>query len=281
MSSTVRVAAIQMCSSLDVERNHATSADLIRAAAGAGALYIQTPEMTPYFAENADTLFATIEPWENNSSVRFYADLAAELKIYLHIGSLAIRLAPRRAANRAVLFGPDGKIIATYDKIHLFDVVVKGDSPYRESATYDGGTTAQVCVLPFATLGLSICYDVRFPALYKALATAGAQIIAVPAAFTATTGKAHWQTLLRARAIETGSFIVAAAQSGTHENGRTTHGHSMIINPWGDIVAQADVHECHILADLDVTLVETTRAALPNLANEREFSLSVNHSLPE
>lgn len=277
----VRVAAIQLCTGIDIDRNHAASAELIRAAAGEGAQYIQTPEMTPYFAENADVLFANIEPWENNASLRFYADLAAELKIHLHIGSLAIKTAPRRAANRAVLFGPDGKVITSYDKIHLFDVAVKGDSPYRESATYDGGDTAQVCELPFGKLGLSICYDVRFPALYKTLANAGAQIMAIPAAFTAITGKAHWETLLRARAIETGSFVIAAAQSGTHENGRTTHGHSMIINPWGDILAQAEDGECHILADLDLKLVEATRAAMPNLTNGREFSLSVNHSLSE
>ncbi len=267
------VAAIQMCTGLDVRENHTASAKLIRAAASAGARYVQTPEMTPYFAENADELFAVIEPWENNFSCAFYSGLAKQLGIYLHIGSMAVLTQPRRAANRAVLFGPDGKIMTTYDKIHLFDVQVKGDAPYRESNTYDAGNIAKIIELPFGKLGLSICYDVRFPEFYKQMALAGAQILAVPAAFTAITGKAHWEMLLRARAIETGSFVVAAAQGGTHENGRQTHGHSMIIDPWGKILAQAGQKPEFILADINFDLVEETRVSLPNLANSCNFTI--------
>jgi predicted amidohydrolase len=177
-----------------------------------------------------------------------------------------------------VLFRPDGSIAATYDKIHLFDATLPGLAAYRESETYRGGDTAVVAEAAGAKLGLSICYDLRFPALHRALAEAGAAILAVPAAFTALTGEAHWEPLLRARAIETGCFVIAAAQAGHHENGRQTWGHSMIVDPWGRIAGQLGGEgEGVLVADLDLAAVAEARAKLPALANARAFSLSVNH----
>jgi predicted amidohydrolase len=176
-----------------------------------------------------------------------------------------------------VLFRPDGAVAAVYDKIHLFDATLPGARAYRESETYQGGDTAVVSDAPGFKLGLTICYDVRFPALHRALAEAGAQVLAVPAAFTAPTGAAHWEVLLRARAIETGCFVIAAAQGGAHENGRSTYGHSMIVDPWGRIVAQIDGDETGVLvADIDLDAVAEARGRVPALANARPFSLSVN-----
>ena len=167
-------------------------------------------------------------------SLKAYRALAAELKIHLHIGSLALRASPERAVNRSFLIGPDGTLIASYDKIHMFDIDLPGGESYRESANYQPGETAVIADLPWGRLGLTICYDVRFPALYRALAESGAAFLTVPSAFTRKTGEAHWHTLLRARAIENGCFVFAAAQAGLHENKRETYGHSLIIDPWGD-----------------------------------------------
>jgi predicted amidohydrolase len=207
--------------------------------------------------------------------------MARENRVTLHLGSLAVALEDGRFANRSVLFGPEGEIAATYDKIHLFDATLAGLRDYRESATYRGGDTAVVVPVAGFKLGMSICYDVRFPALYNALANAGAQVLAVPAAFTVPTGQAHWQTLLRARAIETGSYVIAAAQGGTHENGRATYGHSMIIAPWGEIIAEIDGDEPGVLlASVDLDLVNEARRRLPALDNARPFSLSVTQESP-
>jgi predicted amidohydrolase len=182
-----------------------------------------------------------------------------------------------RFANRSVLFQPDGSIAATYDKIHLFDATLPGLREYRESATYAGGDSAVVAQAGDISLGLTICYDVRFPALHKALAMAGAEVIAVPAAFTVPTGEAHWEVLLRARAIETGCYVIAAAQAGQHQNGRSTYGHSMIVDPWGKVVGQLGGDGPGVLvADIDLKAVAGARGRVPALANGREFSLSVN-----
>jgi predicted amidohydrolase len=195
----------------------------------------------------------------------------------LHLGSLAVALPDGRFANRSVLFSPEGDITATYDKIHLFDATLPGLKQYRESATYAGGNRAVVAEAAGLKLGLTICYDVRFPALHQALAQAGAEIIAVPAAFTVPTGAAHWEILLRARAIETGCFVIAAAQAGQHENGRATYGHSMIVDPWGRIVGELGGEGAGVLvAEIDPKAVTEARERVPALANARTFSLSVN-----
>ncbi|RYE07536.1 MAG: carbon-nitrogen hydrolase family protein [Hyphomicrobiales bacterium] len=252
-------------------------AELAREAARQGAQYALSPEVSIVFAENRDGLRAVAGPWENNPAIARCADIARETNLFLHLGSLAVALPDGRYANRSVLFRPDGSIAATYDKIHLFDATLPGVREYRESATYAGGDVAVVAEAAGARLGLTICYDVRFPALHRALAEAGAEIIAVPAAFTVPTGEAHWEVLLRARAIETGCFVIAAAQAGHHQNGRHTYGHSMIVDPWGAIVGELEGAGAGVLvADIDLKSVTEARGRVPALANARSFSLSVN-----
>jgi predicted amidohydrolase len=203
------------------------------------------------------------------------AELAAELSIHLHVGSTAIALADGKVANRGFLFGPDGARICTYDKIHMFDVDLDNGESWRESAVYSPGAVARMADLPFGKLGFAICYDVRFPELFKAEAQAGAEIISVPAAFTRQTGEAHWEILLRARAIENGAFVIAAAQGGLHEDGRETYGHSLIVDPWGKILAEADHDEPGVIvAEIDTALSGEARKKIPNLRNAREFSVA-------
>jgi len=185
-------------------------------------------------------------------------------------------------ANRAFLFSPQGRLVATYDKIHMFDVDLDNGESWRESATYEPGTKAVVAALPFGRLGLAVCYDLRFPQLFNAEALAGADILTVPAAFTRQTGEAHWHALLRARAIENGAFVIAAAQGGRHEDGRETFGHSMIVDPWGRIVAEAD-HDSPgvVLADIDLGQVAAARSKIPNLSNARAFEVAVAGAQPQ
>jgi predicted amidohydrolase len=278
----IRVAALQMRSGTTPEANLDALEALVAEAAAGGATYVLSPEVTVVFAENRDGLARVAGPYENNAALQRVARIAREQRVALHLGSLAVALEDGRFANRSVLFGPDGVVVATYDKIHLFDATLPGLTQYRESATYRGGDLAVVAPVDGMKLGLSICYDVRFPALYRALAEGGAEVIAVPAAFTVPTGRAHWEILLRARAIETGSYLIAAAQGGSHENGRATWGHSMIIDPWGEIVGKFDHDEPGVLfADLDLAKVAEARGKVPALANARPFSLSVNHHRPE
>jgi predicted amidohydrolase len=250
---------------------------LVAEAAGRGAVYALSPEVTVVFAENRDGLRAVAGPWEGNPAIASVADMARRHNVHLHLGSLAVALPDGRFANRSVLFAPDGTISATYDKIHLFDAVLPGVREYRESATYAGGDAAVVTDSVGFRLGMTICYDLRFPALHHALAAAGAEVLSVPAAFTVPTGAAHWEVLLRARAIETGSFVIAAAQGGDHENGRATYGHSMIVDPWGKVIAEIDGAAPGVLvADLDIAAANEARGRIPALANVRTFSLSVN-----
>ncbi|MEJ0013865.1 MAG: carbon-nitrogen hydrolase family protein [Bauldia sp.] len=270
--SVFKAAAVQMRSGVDVARNVASAAALIRQAAAEGATYVLTPEMTTILDRDRERLLAAIAPEATDPSLMQFRGLAAELGIHLHIGSMAIRIGEADVANRSFLIGPDGKVIATYDKIHMFDVDLAGGESYRESRLYRPGAAAAVADLPQAKLGLSICYDVRFPHLYRALAKAGASVIAIPAAFTKTTGEAHWHVLIRARAIETGAFVVAAAQGGHHEDGRDTYGHSMIVDPWGKILAEAGTEPGVIVAEIDPEASATTRRRLPSLANDRAFT---------
>jgi deaminated glutathione amidase len=273
----MRAAAIQMRSGTTPDDNLAALAPLVAEAADLGADYILTPEVTFAFAENREGLARVAGPFENNRSLAGAAELARKHKLHLHIGSLAVLLPDGFFANRSVLFDPDGQLVTTYDKIHLFDATLPGLKEYRESATYRGGGEAKTAKVAGVTVGMSICYDVRFAPLYNALANAGAEVITVPAAFTVPTGQAHWEVLLRARAIETGAYVVAAAQGGAHENGRSTFGHSMIIDPWGEIVAKIDGDEPGVIvADIDPARVAEARDRVPSLANARQFSLSVN-----
>jgi len=274
-----RAAAVQMRTSLDVAANVAEAERLIRAAASDGADYVLTPEMTTILDRDRERLLAAIRPEESDPSLARFRMLATELRLYLHIGSMAIKLGepgsgPGQAAiaNRSFLIAPDGSLLARYDKIHMFDVDLAGGESYRESRLYRPGNAAVVADLPWTRLGLSVCYDLRFPNLYRVLARSGAAMIALPAAFTRTTGEAHWHVLVRARAIETGSFVVAAAQGGHHQDGRDTFGHSMIVDPWGKIVAEAGTDPGFIIAEIDPAVSEMVRARIPALANERAFS---------
>jgi len=251
----------------------AHTAPLVREAAAGGATLIVTPECSNILQRDRAKLFAALAPAESDPVVTGLSALAKELSVWLLIGSALVRRDDGKAANRSILVAPDGAVAATYDKIHMFDVDLPGGERYRESSAYEPGDRAVTVAAAGAVLGLTICYDMRFPPLHAALARAGAQVITVPAAFTRPTGEAHWEILLRARAIETGSFVLAAAQGGFHEDGRGTWGHSMAISPWGEILAVADHDEPGVvLADLDLEAVARARAAIPALGNARPFA---------
>jgi predicted amidohydrolase len=270
----MKIAAIQMQSGLDPEANLAALEPMLAEVAAAGARYVLTPEVTMIFPENREQLASVAAPFEGHPQLARVGELARQHGLFIHIGSLAVPLPDGRFANRSVLFGPDGRQVATYDKIHLFDADIAGLNAYRESATYAGGERAVTADLGEFTLGMSICYDMRFPKLYNALANAGATLIAVPAAFTVPTGQAHWHVLLRARAIETGSYVIAAAQGGQHENGRATYGHSLVIDPWGRVIAElANDKPGVLLAEIAPDLVRDARERIPALANARNFAL--------
>lgn len=268
-----RVGLVQLRSGRDVEANLAMAERLIRDAARGGAIYVQTPENTAIMELEPELLLAAIQMEPESMALSRFRSLAAELGIWLHIGSLAVKLGPDRVANRSFLLAPGGEIAARYDKLHLFDVDLAGGESYRESRLYQSGDKAVIADLPFGRLGLSICYDLRFAALYRALAMAGAGIIAIPSAFTKQTGEAHWAVLLRARAIETGAFVLAAAQGGTHENGRSTYGHSMVVSPWGEVLAEAGEAPGVILAEIDLRESAAARARIPSLRHGRAFEV--------
>ena len=231
-------ACIQLCASTDVAENIDTVERLVREAVRRGADYVQTPEMTNIVQRDRAALAASIAAEQSDPAVARFAALAAELGIVLHIGSLALKAADGRIANRALIFGRGGHVLARYDKIHLFDVDLPGGESWRESAIYHPGDRAVVAELPWLKLGVSICYDIRFPHLSRAHAHAGAAALTAPAAFTRQTGEAHWHVLQRARAIENGAFVISAAQAGRHADGRETFGHSIIVSPWGEVLAE-------------------------------------------
>ena len=273
----ITIAALQMCSGTDPVRNVETMRRLVHEAAAKGAVYVQTPEMTGALQRDRAGLRTILRQEEDDLVVAAASQLAGELGIYVHVGSTAIALADGKVANRGFLFGPDGARICAYDKIHMFDVDLDNGESWRESAVYSPGATARMADLPFARLGFAICYDVRFPELFKTQAQAGAEIISVPAAFTRQTGEAHWETLLRARAIENGVYIVAAAQAGLHEDGRETFGHSMIVDPWGRVLASAGgTGEAIVLAEIDTAAVKAAHDKIPNLRNGRAFTLEIS-----
>ncbi len=268
-------AAIQMRSGTDPQRNADDFEVLVREAAGKGATYVQTPEMTGGLVRDKDARKLAFTAEDRDVVAAAARRLSAELGIFLHVGSTAIVRPDGMLANRALLFGPDGALLSRYDKIHMFDVDLDNGESWRESAAYEAGTEAVVVDIGMARLGFAVCYDVRFPQLFRAEALAGADVLTVPAAFTRQTGEAHWHILLRARAIENGAFVIAAAQGGMHEDGRETYGHSLIVDPWGRIVAEADHDQPGvILAEIDTSLSQQARRKIPNLRNAREFGLS-------
>ena len=270
-----RAAAIQMRSGESPERNAVDLERLVREAALRGATYIQTPEMTGALIRDKQARAASFTSEDKDIIVSTARMLAKELGVFLHIGSTAILRADGKLANRALLFGPDGGTIATYDKIHMFDVDLDNGESWRESAAYEPGTEAVVADLDGTKLGLAVCYDLRFPQLFRAEAMAGAELLSVPAAFTRQTGEAHWHVLLRARAIENGAYVVAAAQGGLHEDGRETYGHSLIVDPWGRVIAEAAHDEpAVIVAEIDPAQSLAARKKIPNLRNARDFTVS-------
>lgn len=263
--SRLRVAAVQLRCGIQAAGNRAHAAPFLRDAAHAGAQLIVTPENTLRLDRDRSRLLAAVNSDETRTELAAWRQQAADLGVWLLIGSVAVAAGPGKVFNRSLLFAPDGRITAQYDKINLFDVQLGGGEVYRESATVEPGHNMVIADGPTdVRLGLTICYDLRFPPLYSALAKAGANIITIPSAFTRTTGQAHWETLVRARAIETGAFVIAPAQGGEHEDGRATWGHSMIVNPWGEVIAAIDNDEPgFIVADLDLDLVAQTRAKIP------------------
>ena len=268
-----RVGLVQMCAGRDVGKNVAAAAALVREAAAGGAAYVQTPEMTNILELDRARLLAAIRPEADDLGVTQFRFLARELGIWLHIGSLALMGERGRPVNRSLLISPDGAIAARYDKIHMFDVDLGGGESYKESANYEPGREAVVANLPWGQLGMTICYDLRFPHLHRALAQAGARFLAVPAAFTKPTGLAHWHTLLRARAIECQCYVFAAAQGGKHENGRETFGHSLVISPWGEVLAEADIQPAVTFADVELQRLDDVRRQVPSLRHDRPFDV--------
>jgi predicted amidohydrolase len=272
----IRAACVQLRSGVEVAANIAIATALVREAAARAAMFIATPEMTNLLDIRPGMARPKIVVQENDATLGAFRALADELGIWLLLGSIAVTVhGDDRFANRSFLIGPDGKIVARYDKIHMFDVEVGDGQTYRESRAYRPGEAAVLAKAPFGEVGLTICYDIRFPHLYRRLAQAGAEILTIPAAFTRVTGEAHWHVLVRARAIETASFIIAPAQGGKHEDGRETFGHSLIVSPWGEVLAEkADDEPGIIVADLDLADVTKARRRVPSLRNDQSFKLN-------
>ena len=271
----IRAALIQLRSGRDMARNLAEASTLIREAAGQGAHFVLTPEMTNILEPDRPRLRSLAKPEAEDASVAAFSALAQDLGLWLNIGSLALKGPGDKLLNRSLLFAPDGSVAARYDKIHLFDVDLPTGESLRESHAYEGGTQAVLVETPWGPIGLTICYDMRFPHLYRTLAKAGARLFTVPSAFTVPTGQAHWHVLLRARAIETGSFVLAAAQGGRHESGRETYGHSLIVSPWGEVLAEAGLEPGIVIADIELAQSDLARARIPALLHDRDIDLTV------
>jgi predicted amidohydrolase len=267
------VGLIAMRSGRDPQTNLDALLAAIDQAKRGGAEYVLTPEMTNIMEVKRERLFANILPDETDPTLATLREVARKLGIFIHIGSLAIKASSEKAVNRSFLIDRQGEIVARYDKIHMFDVDLGSGESYRESNSYRAGELAVVADLPWGRIGLTVCYDLRFPALYRALAEAGASFLAIPSAFTRVTGEAHWHVLMRARAIENGCFVFAAAQGGKHENGRETFGHSLVVDPWGRILAEGGTEPGVVLAEIDPAEVVAARAKIPSLQHGRRFEL--------
>jgi predicted amidohydrolase len=274
MGDRLKVALLQLSSGREVEPNLATVRDLVREARAGGAEFILTPENTNLLEPRREPKFARAEDEARPVAIAAFADLARETGAWLLAGSFATRIPedPARLANRSFLFDPTGAIVARYDKIHMFDVDLEGGESYRESAQFRPGDRLVAAETPWGTIGLTICYDLRFPALYRALAQAGAGIIAIPSAFTVPTGRAHWEALVRARAIETGAFVLAPAQTGEHAEGRRTWGHSLVVDPWGEVLADGGDAVGIVTAELELGRIAEARRKVPSLRHDRAWT---------
>ncbi|WP_020400551.1 carbon-nitrogen hydrolase family protein [Kordiimonas gwangyangensis] len=272
----MRAALIQLNTGNEVLPAVDAAEALIREAASGGADFVTTPETTHLMEMNRKVVMDKVFYQDEDPGLARFRELAAELGVWLHIGSLITKVAEDRLANRAHLIAPSGEIAASYDKMHMFDVDLGGGEVYRESTLYKPGTEAHVVKTPIGTFGISVCYDLRFPYLYRAMADAGANIMLIPAAFTKPTGEAHWHTLQRARAIETGSFVLAAAQTGHHATGRDTYGHSLGISPWGEVLVDGGTAVGVSYCDIDLAKVAEARQKIPSLTHTRTFDLKVS-----
>jgi len=270
----LRGAAVQLRSGADPAANRAQAMPFLREAASAGARLICTPENTLRLNRDREAMIAAAAPEKDEPEIGAWSRVAQELGVWLMMGSGSIATGAGKVFNRSFLFNDEGKIAARYDKINMFDVTLGGGETYLESATVEAGQKAVVVEGPMgAKIGLSICYDLRFAPLYNAYAKAGVDIITIPSAFTVPTGQAHWETLIRARAIEAMAFVIAPAQGGRHDDGRATWGHSMIVDPWGKVLAKLDNDEPgFIVADLDLDMVAATRAKIPAWQGGRPFT---------
>jgi len=274
MTTRFIAACVQMRSGREPLANRDAAVALVRQAADQGAHYVQTPEMTSLVERDRRRLFDCVGPEEQDPTLAALREIARERQVVVHIGSIAVKVGDK-IANRAFVIDRTGDVITSYDKIHLFDVDLPNGESWRESATYTGGERAVLAETPWGYLGLTICYDVRFPALYRALAENGASFLSAPACFTKQTGEAHWHVLHRARAIETGSFMISAAQGGVHEDGRETFGHSLIVDPWGRVLAEGGTEPGVILAQIDTAMVADARGRIPALRHARPFRVEI------
>ena len=273
----MKVAALQLCASDDPVANLEFTLSMVQQAAEAGAQFIATPEVTNCVSSSRRRQNEVLALQMDDQTLAAMCAAAARFGVWISVGSLALKLPDDdRFTNRSFMIDPSGQIIAQYDKIHMFDVTLSETEQYRESDGYRAGGHAVIADTAFGKIGMTICYDIRFPHLYRGLAKSGASILLIPAAFAQPTGRAHWEVLLRARAIETGCFVIAAAQTGEHQTTqgrpRKTYGHSMIVSPWGEIMADAGEDQGIIYADLDLSLVESTRARVPSILSNQSFS---------
>ena len=273
----MKVAALQLCASDDPVANLALTLSMVQQASEAGAQFIATPEVTNCVSSSRRRQTEVLALQEDDETLAAMCAAAARFEVWISVGSLALKLPDDdRFTNRSFMIDPSGQIIAQYDKIHMFDVTLSETEQYRESDGYRAGDHAVIADTTFGKIGMTICYDIRFPHLYRGLAKSGALILLIPAAFAQPTGRAHWEVLLRARAIETGCFVISAAQTGEHQTTqgrpRKTYGHSMIVSPWGEILADAGEDQGIIYADLDLSLVESTRARVPSILSNQSFS---------
>ncbi len=267
-----KAACLQITSTPEIEPNLLQVEELIRHAARQGAQFIMTPEVSDMIEPKRPDRLKKARPESENLMLGLASELAKETGAWILLGSVTVRLAEDKLANRSLLVSPDGRVAARYDKIHMFDVDLPNGERYRESAVFEPGQEGVLASLPWGTLGMTICYDLRFPHLYRSLGHGGADFLTIPAAFTVPTGKAHWHVLLRARAIENGAFVFAPAQWGEHHPGRKTYGHSLIVNPWGEVLAEGEDGTGVIVAEIDTAKIAEARASVPSLRHDRPFS---------
>jgi predicted amidohydrolase len=274
MSATLRVGLVQVNAGDDLAANVAAACALIRRAKAEGAEFVLTPENVSMLGARGRDIYERAAPEDSHPALAAFRELAAELGIWLLAGSLSVRVPEdaTRVANRSLLIRPDGSLAARYDKIHMFDVDLANSESYKESKGYRPGDAAVLAETPWGKIGLTVCYDLRFPHLYRALAQAGARILTIPAAFTKVTGEAHWHVLMRARAIETGCFVLAPAQCGTHAGNRKTYGHSLVVAPWGEVLADGGEGVGVTMCDLDLALIDKARGMVPSLTHDRPYA---------